>query len=275
MRTFLVTFALLLASCIAIQAGHAQALSLCEPAIIAAERAELLPANLLSAIAHVESGRPDPVTATIHPWPWTINADGIGRMFGTKAEAIEAVRALQAQGVHSIDVGCLQVSLLHHKNAFASLDEAFDPGANAAYAARFLRHLGAETQDWPAAAAAYHSNTPEIGLPYRQLVLAAWGMLVPPPGPWATSSRHSPTIPTGPRPPLRPFDPPALSGGGAAEALPLSATTIRLLGLAPDCPQALESTGSAWFGARRPTFCGSSPFAKTSALLHALAREPR
>jgi hypothetical protein len=58
----------------------------------------------------------------MRPWPWAIDADGVGQFFATKAQAVAAVAALQAQGVHSIDVGCMQVNLMHHPDAFTSLD---------------------------------------------------------------------------------------------------------------------------------------------------------
>jgi soluble lytic murein transglycosylase-like protein len=147
---------------------------LCEAAIVTAERAERLPERMMGAIAVVETGRPDPATGTPRPWPWTINAEGQGFFFASKQQAIEAVRALQARGVRSIDVGCMQVNLMFHPAAFASLDQAFDPDANARYAARFLTALHTENRDWPAAIAAYHSETPALGAAYRQLVMARW-----------------------------------------------------------------------------------------------------
>src|SRR5579859_1047005 len=79
---------------------------LCRSAIATAERANGIPASLLAAIGRVESGRRDPVSGATHPWPWTINAEGQGSFFDTKAQAIAAVRDLQARGVRSIDVGC-------------------------------------------------------------------------------------------------------------------------------------------------------------------------
>jgi hypothetical protein len=84
------------------------------------------------------------------------------------------VRDLLAGGTASIDVGCFQVNLRYHPDAFASLDEAFDPVANALYAARFLAGLRVRDGSWQAAVAAYHSATPEHGLPYRDRVLSAW-----------------------------------------------------------------------------------------------------
>jgi hypothetical protein len=85
-----------------------------------------------------------------------------------------AVAALQAHGVRSIDVGCAQVNLMHHPDAFASLEQAFDPERNAAYAATLLNHLHTQTGDWSRAAALYHSATPELGADYQRKVLAAW-----------------------------------------------------------------------------------------------------
>ena len=54
---------------------------------------------------------------------------------------MRAVRKLQRRGVRNIDVGCMQVNLRYHPKAFKSLGQAFDPRANAAYAAGFLRKL--------------------------------------------------------------------------------------------------------------------------------------
>ncbi len=147
---------------------------LCRQAILAAEREHRLPTALLHAIARVESGRPDPRTGAGASWPWTINAQGQGRFFETKEAAIAAVRALQARGITVIDVGCLQVNLHHHPRAFASLDEAFDPAANARYAGLFLSRLHQATRNWERAAAHYHSQTPERAEAYRLKVLAAW-----------------------------------------------------------------------------------------------------
>lgn len=148
--------------------------ALCERAVAAAEIPARLPPRLLAAISVTESGRLDPVNGERRAWPWTINAQGEGSFFETRQDAIAAVRALQARGVQSIDVGCMQVNLMYHPQAFASLDEAFDPHANAAYAARFLNALYAEHKDWGQAIAGYHSETPALGDAYRVLVLARW-----------------------------------------------------------------------------------------------------
>jgi hypothetical protein len=147
---------------------------LCRAAIAEAERGANLPRGLLQAIGRVESGRRDPETGQFAPWPWTTNAEGEGKYFPTREAAIAHVRQLQARGVRIIDVGCMQVNLHHHPNAFASLEQAFDPLTNARYAARFLTELNGGRADWRQAAGHYHSQTPERAGPYREKVLAAW-----------------------------------------------------------------------------------------------------
>jgi len=134
-----------------------------------------IPDAFLSAIGRVESGRATDAGPRL-PWPWTINALGQGHFYAAKAEAIAAVTALRAQGVTSIDVGCLQVNLAQHPDAFASLDQAFDPATNVAYGAQFLLKLFTQTGSWPRAAAAYHSLTPGEGATYLQKVFTEWAI---------------------------------------------------------------------------------------------------
>jgi len=177
-RLLLAGLALLLLTAPAFSKGRrkpaAQPWTECRAAVRAAERAGAIPEELLAAISRVESGRVDPRTGAVTPWPWTINAEGQGLFYDTKAQAVAAVRDLQARGVRSIDVGCMQINLMHHPDAFSSLDQAFDPAANAAYGARFLNQLHGQTGDWSKAAGLYHSATAELGSEYQKRVLAAW-----------------------------------------------------------------------------------------------------
>jgi hypothetical protein len=193
MRWRLALFALLLA--VAPAGAHSMAgtpQAACEAAITAAQERAELPAGLLSAVALVESGRPDPRTGTIRPWPWTINVAGLGYFFLTKAAAVAAVRSLQELGIQSIDVGCLQVNLMYHPAAFASLEQAFDPSSNARYAAHFLNALYERSGSWAQAAGDYHSQTPALGAAYRARVLARWH---PPASavPWSAYRAFSPS----------------------------------------------------------------------------------
>jgi hypothetical protein len=184
--------------------------ALCHAAIGAAEAGTRIPDAFLNAIGRVESGRPS--GAGLTPWPWTINAAGTGHFYASKAEAVAAAKAFQAAGIASIDVGCLQVNLFCHPDAFASLDEAFDPTANAAYAARLLQRLFAQQGSWPRAAAAYHSQTPALGQDYQAKVLAAWAL---PDRPGAAMPADKAPAPHGPTPPFAAMPPPpgAFAGG--------------------------------------------------------------
>lgn len=159
----------------------AHAANPCEQAAIDAERSYDLPPGLLMAIGRVESGRRDPATGRIVPWPWTIDVAGDGRMFENAAEAVRATETLRAGGARNIDVGCFQVSLLYHPDAFATMAEAFDPTTNGRYAGQLLASLKTRLGNWTDAVAAYHSADPARGQPYREKVFASWHGTLPPP----------------------------------------------------------------------------------------------
>jgi hypothetical protein len=147
---------------------------ICAELIWAAERSLGIPEHLMQAVGMVESGRWDQTQKRTMPFPWIINAAGKDMVFKTKAQAVAAVRRLQRQGIKSIDVGCMQVNLAYHKDAFASLEEAFDPIINVAYAAHFLSVLHEDYGSWTKAVGAYHSLTPAQHFPYRMKVGRAW-----------------------------------------------------------------------------------------------------
>jgi hypothetical protein len=147
---------------------------MCRSAIAAAERAHGIPPHLLAAIARVESGRRDEGSGTFNPWPWTINMDGQGTFYDNKAQAVAAAATMRPRVTKSIDVGCMQISLTQHPDAFSDLNQAFDPASNADYGARFLVQLYGKTNSWPKAVELYHSATPQIGQDYGRLVSAAW-----------------------------------------------------------------------------------------------------
>ena len=171
---------------------------LCEQAVEAA-RPKAMPGTLMAAISRVESGRLDPATGRTRPWPWTINVNGIGYYFDSKEQAVASVLDLQAKGTRSIDVGCMQVYLFFHPAAFATVEDAFDPGINAGYAARFLVALYGQTRDWPLATAMYHSQTQELGEDYQRRV---FGQVITPMGPpRVTAASAAATGPYGAFPP--------------------------------------------------------------------------
>lgn len=197
---------------------------LCRQAIMAAERAHGIPTHLLAAIARVESGRRDR-SGSYDPWPWTINLDGQGSFYENKPEAVAAAEWMRPQATRSVDVGCMQISLTFHPNAFSSMEQAFDPSANADYGARYLAQLYQKTNSWPRAVELYHSATPDIGQEYGRRVYAVLpeelkvADLATPPAPvftggWSVnrSLLTSPLLPPPPR--IIPMAP-APGGGGA------------------------------------------------------------
>jgi hypothetical protein len=145
----------------------------CRTAIAAAEIKYQLPPNLLNSIAKVESGRPIASLGQFQPWPWTIDADGQGLFLDSRAAAVAWAQQGLKRGVRFMDIGCLQVDWQLHPGAFTSLDQAFDPMANADYAARYLRSLYGEAHgDWNVAVGWYHSHTVDLAAEYRYRVAA-------------------------------------------------------------------------------------------------------
>ena len=162
--------------------GWAEAQSAqCSAALGIAETRHGTAPGLLSAIAKAESGRPVPPLPGVQPWPWAVNADGAAMYFDSKPAAVTWTRLALARGVQQVDVGCMQVNLQSHPAAFRDLDDAFDPTANADYAARFLYRLRADAGgDWPTAVGYYHSRTPSLAADYRERVMAIAEGRVPP-----------------------------------------------------------------------------------------------
>lgn len=145
---------------------------LCESEIVKAEQKYGIPKRLLLAISTVESGRA--VGKSKRPWPWTICANGRGYYCSTKSAAIATTKRLMARGIRNIDVGCMQVNLLHHSTAFKNLEEAFTPRANVNYAARFFIKLRNLYSSWTHAVGYYHSKLAKHYKPYCTLVYNAW-----------------------------------------------------------------------------------------------------
>ncbi len=150
---------------------------LCATAIAETERHSQIPARLLAAVASVESGRWDKRSRRSVSWPWTVTAEGEGKFFATREKAVRAVRIMRHAGIRNIDVGCMQINLAYHPKAFASLNDAFDPATNAAYAAALLAKLRADKRSWLRAVQFYHSSNPERQTRYGDKVFKAWRVI--------------------------------------------------------------------------------------------------
>ncbi len=149
----------------------------CSAAITYAERARNIPVHLLQAISLTESGRWSDHHDAFIAWPWTVMAEGKGRYLPSKQAAIAEVKALQARGVTNIDVGCMQVNLYYHGRNFGSLEEAFDPIHNVAYATSFLMELRLKRNSWTRAVKEYHSTNRERQELYQGRVMTVWDAL--------------------------------------------------------------------------------------------------
>ncbi len=133
-----------------------------------------MPSNLIKAVSVTESGRYSKAAGRAVAWPWTVNAQGKGYYFNNKREAIKAVNEFRAQGIKSIDVGCMQINLMYHPEAFRNLEQAFEPKYNVGYAAKFLRDKYTQARNWRDAIGLYHNGVAELNRGYIETVYSAW-----------------------------------------------------------------------------------------------------
>ena len=105
-------------------------------------------------------------------WPWTItlNPSGKGYHFKNKTEAIKFAKEQLQSGKGSIDVGCMQINLKYHPDAFSSVEQALSPQNNIAYGAEFLKEKYAQHGDWQKAIGAYHSSSSDKAFIYHAMV---------------------------------------------------------------------------------------------------------
>ena len=147
---------------------------LCEHEIANVERKYGIPRKLFMAIGTIESGYALNSKQKRRPYPWAVCVAGESYFFPTSNAAIAAVKRFIAQGKRNIDVGCMQVNLLHHSRAFKTLEEAFNPRHNIDYAARFFVELKNTHKSWSLAVGYYHSRTKKFYEPYCVAVHNEW-----------------------------------------------------------------------------------------------------
>lgn len=133
--------------------------SVCDQAAHIASGETGVPYAVLRAITRTETGRQ--IAGRLEPWAWAVNVEGAGHWFDSKSAAKSYVNSHLSQGKRSIDIGCFQINIRWHGEAFRSLEDMFDPVTNARYAASFLAKLFKETGVWSEAVGAYHSRTDE------------------------------------------------------------------------------------------------------------------
>ena len=129
-----------------------------------------LPKDILHSISLQETRKPHSRHQIGVVWPWTINVEGKGFHFRTKKDAIRFVKDQLKEGKTSIDIGCMQINLKYHPDAFTSLDQAFSPRRNIAYAAQLLQSHYKRLRSWDKAVGQYHSSTHDRASNYQASV---------------------------------------------------------------------------------------------------------
>lgn len=149
-------------ACLLVSGGQAAA----NPCLEAAREAQAsygIPNDLLVGIVATESGGD----------PFATNHRGDGRYHASADDAVHYVRGLRARGEESVDVGCAQINMRWHPEAFDTVRDGFDPESNLDYAAKYLVKLAGPEQDWSEAVGKYHSpSRPGRAAAYRERVEA-------------------------------------------------------------------------------------------------------
>jgi len=138
----------------------------CSAAADFAARATGVPKQVLMAISLTETGRKR--KGKFRSWPWTVNMEGKGSWFSDRPSALRFAKENYDRGARSFDIGCFQINFKWHGGGFSSINQMFDPNANALYAANYLQALYLRKGNWKAAAGAYHSGTPELAARYSE-----------------------------------------------------------------------------------------------------------
>lgn len=140
-------------------ASKADADASCDAAVIRAAQVADVPVDILRAFARAASGHTR--NGTLVPWPWSVRVEGTQHQFETREAASRFVFAHFMRGTRSFDVGCFQLSYTASGAAFGSVEEMFDPQANALFAADRLRRLHTSTGSWVDAVRASFAQRPE------------------------------------------------------------------------------------------------------------------
>lgn len=167
---------------------------ICEQVTQIAAQQSGVPLDVMRAISLTETGRT--IEGAYRAWPWAVNMEGEAAWFADRTSATAFVLEAYARGARSFDIGCFQINYKWHGAHFASIEQMFDPLANAQYAAHHLLELYAEKGNWRDAAGAYHSRTPEYANRYMarfESILA--GLRGAPSGPLPQPMPDIPDIP--------------------------------------------------------------------------------
>ncbi len=142
------------------------------------EKKYKLPKKSLLAIVLNETGRKysnsKNFLEAMRSWPWAVRANDSNQSyyFVSKQEAVAFITKQLSRGNTNLDVGCAQINLKYHRDAFDSIHQAIEPEINIHYAAYLVAgHYHNSGRSWYKSIAYYHSKTKDIGTNYANKVL--------------------------------------------------------------------------------------------------------
>lgn len=126
--------------------------STCTDRVLETEKRLHIPRGLLLAIALVESG------GSGTPQAFALNVRGRSVVARNTREAAKFLRDGKGKVRDNVYVGCMQLSLEHHRSAFQPVERIAEPTANIVYAGRLLTRLRAERGSWSEAVGFYNGG---------------------------------------------------------------------------------------------------------------------
>jgi soluble lytic murein transglycosylase-like protein len=124
----------------------------CEREMMRASSKYGVPLGMLYSVGLTETGRRGSLQ------PYAMNVEGKAVFSNSAAEAIQRFEEASRGGARLIDLGCMQINHLYHRENFSSLEGMLNPRTNVEYAARFLRELKTRHETWTMAVARYHAG---------------------------------------------------------------------------------------------------------------------
>ncbi len=152
--------------------GGAKAQSCVEP-VLKAEQAHEIPPGLLLAVSIVESA------TNGDPYPYAMNVRGRAIYAPNPDDGAKRLVDRRGRLAAPAAVGCLQLSVQHHRVKFGSVREMLDPHANAEYGAAYLKRHFEDLGSWSAAVQRYHGGSAAARRTYQCKVLDVLRQLDP------------------------------------------------------------------------------------------------
>lgn len=125
---------------------------LCEREMMRASALYGVPLGMLYSVGLTETGNRGSLQ------PYAMNVEGKAVFSNSAFEAIQKFEQASRSGARLIDMGCMQINHLYHREKFPSLESMLNPRMNVEYAARFLKELKGRHETWTMAVARYHAG---------------------------------------------------------------------------------------------------------------------